>query len=319
MKKVVKLFQTKAASVDEAAHTVQFVISDDSVDRYGEIVDQSTWDLKSYMKNPIVAWGHDTSEPENILGTSIEITPDGHRTIATLKFDTDINPKALMVFQQIVRGTLRCVSVGFMNHTFEYENDIPVLKDNELLEISVVPIPANANAIALSLKDGSLNRKDAAWLLESMKREATVLEEQLKTAQPDNEKEQKQVDEVKEAIGQLTTLMGELGTKMSEGLTALNESATKTNETVTALVDTLKEQKPAVAEPKPKLDADGKPVLDAEGKPVMEDPEGDPAKGGDKIDQPGAGNTDEIDEDAELTPEQEAEANAALDEMLAAE
>jgi hypothetical protein len=44
-------------------------------------------------------------------------------------------------------------------NSFEVENDIPVLKDNELLEISVVPIPANPGAMALALKsDGIIDR-----------------------------------------------------------------------------------------------------------------------------------------------------------------
>ena len=64
----------------------------------------------------------------------------------------------------------------------------PVLKDNELLELSIVPTPANPRAIALGLKEGSINRKNATWRMDSMRKEAEALEVQLKE-QPDGEDE----------------------------------------------------------------------------------------------------------------------------------
>ena len=70
-------------------------------------------------------------------GSELEISKDGKQTTARLTFATDINAKAALVWNLIKRGVLRTVSVGFMNHSFEVENDIPILKDNELLEISV--------------------------------------------------------------------------------------------------------------------------------------------------------------------------------------
>jgi HK97 family phage prohead protease len=142
-KRVTKLFTTKASSIDEEKRSVTFVISTNQQDRYGEIVDQKSWDFKSYKQNPLVLWGHDPDQPENVLGTggNLTVAEDGSRTTAELTFDSDINPKAGLVFEQIKRGTLRTVSVGFMNHTYNTEDDVPVLKDNELLEISVVPNP----------------------------------------------------------------------------------------------------------------------------------------------------------------------------------
>src|SRR4051794_19573984 len=115
MKVFHKLFQTKAASVDEESKSVSFVISTNDEDRYGDVVDQKSWNFKSYLKNPIVLWGHNPDEPENVLGTatSLEVADDGSQTTATLSFDTDINPKAGLVFEQVKRGTLRTVSVGF--------------------------------------------------------------------------------------------------------------------------------------------------------------------------------------------------------------
>ena len=73
-----------------------------------------------------------------------------------------------------MKGTLHCVSAGFIPHTIEWLDDTPVLKDCELLEISLVPIPANPRAIALEYKSGAFSKRDADWLLDSMRKRNRV-------------------------------------------------------------------------------------------------------------------------------------------------
>lgn len=289
MEKKLKLYTTKIKSINEDAKSIRFRISDDSVDRYGEKVDQS-WNLKNFLKNPIGLWNHKSYdvEPEDVLGSWSDIKTEDDGTYGTLTFDTDINPKALTVFQQYVKGTLRCVSVGFIPHSLEFEEDVPVLKDNELLEVSCVPIPANANAVALALKDGSLNRKDALWMLKSMQDGTSKLEEQLKKNAPEDG-EEKHVEELKTEIKSLAELM----TKLGEQFTDLDAKVETMNSEVTDV-------KSAVAELKPVE------------KPAVEDDTKTPAKDG-EIDQSGAGD-DEFDEDAELTDEMKAQIDAEFAE-----
>jgi HK97 family phage prohead protease len=292
--KRLKLYTTKIKSVDEGNKSIRFRISDDSIDRYGEKVDQS-WNLKNFLKNPIGLWNHKSYdvEPEDVLGQWSDIKSEDDGTYGTLTFDTDINPKALTVFQQYVKGTLRCVSVGFIPHSLEFEDDTPVLKDNELLEVSCVPIPANANAVALALKDKSLNVKDAQWMLRSMQEASTNLEEQLKKNAPTDGEETK-VEEVKEQLKSINDLI----TSMSEAVTTLSTSVETINTELGEVKSTVAELKPAEA-------------------PVVEEPNRDdvktddatpPAKDGED-DQSGAGE-DEFDEDAELTPEIQAQIDA---------
>ncbi|MHD0307524.1 HK97 family phage prohead protease [Rhodococcus erythropolis] len=211
MEKKLKLYTTTIKSIDDENKSIRFRISDDSIDRYGEKVDQS-WNLKNFLKNPIGLWNHKSYnvEPEDVLGQWSDIKTEDDGTYGTLTFDVDINPKALTVFNQYVKRTLRCVSVGFIPHSMEWEDDTPVLKDNELLEVSCVPIPANANAVALALKDGSLNTKDAQWMLRSMRDGATELQEQLNKSKPE-EGEEKHVEEVKTQLKDLSDLIVNLG------------------------------------------------------------------------------------------------------------
>ena len=288
MKKFTKLFNTKPSSVDVENKSVTFTISDNQPDRMGEVVDQSTWNFKDYLKNPIVLWGHDPDDAENVLGqaTALNVATDGSHTEATLCFATDINPKAKMVFDMIVAGILRTVSVGFINHSFEVEEDVPMLRDNELLEISVVPIPANPRAIALSYKEGRINQKDARWLLQSMKAESELIEKQLIEEEAPQRTKAMTDEQFDQVMGAITSL--------SEKVTAVETAQTTSDEKFIALSDQVAEAvKPA--DPVDPVD------------PV--DPEVPPAKGGD-IDQPGA--EDEFDLDAELTDELQTKIDAEL-------
>ena len=288
MRKITKLFTTQAKSINDETKTIRFKISDDQTDRMGEIVDQASWDFKNYMNNPIVLWGHDSSEPENVLGQTLSLETLGGETYAEMQFDDDINPKAALVWKQLLKGTLRTVSVGFIAHDQEGN----VLKNNELLEVSVVPIPANPRAIALSMKDGSLSRKDGLYLQDAMKKELAAIEEQLKETEL-TDVETKDVNELKDQITTLTDLVGKLSDQLTEvktELTTLSEAA----------------QAPEVPETP---EDPAKPAEDP--KEAPNDPV-DPAKGGED-DQPGAEEI-EIDLDAELTPELEAQLEAELAE-----
>ncbi len=238
MRKVIKLFNTKATSIDEANHTATFKISDNQIDRMGEIVDQKSWDFKNYLNNPIVLWGHDPSDPENVLGQtkSLDVSKDGSFTTATAQFDVDINSKAALIWNQIKRGTLRCVSVGFWPHTEEMQEDTPVLKDNELLEWSIVPIPANPRAVALDFKAGILSRKDAEWLIDGMTKEIDYLNEVMK--QSTNDDEDTSMDK------QLTNLI----TTLSTAVNTLVETAANQNEQIAALSKDVADLKDSLVE-----------------------------------------------------------------------
>ena len=76
MRKVTKLFISKAQSIDEKAMTATFKISDAQTDRMGEIVDQKSWNFTNYMENPLLLWGHDPSQPEYVLGQTLELAYD---------------------------------------------------------------------------------------------------------------------------------------------------------------------------------------------------------------------------------------------------
>lgn len=139
-----------ARSVDVEARTCDFVASTNAVDSYGDIVEQS-WDLKRFKSNPVILYAHDSRELP--IGTATRCEVVKGQLECTIKFCTeDMNPLAEQVWKMVQSGVLRAVSVGFIPNDIRYEKrdgeDVCVLGNCELHEISVVPIPANHEALA---------------------------------------------------------------------------------------------------------------------------------------------------------------------------
>lgn len=186
MLKKTKLFTHAVKSIDEETRQATFVISTDEKDRMGEVVEQS-WDLENYKKNPIVLFGHDPSKPGYVVGRATEIVADkdGDKniTLGTVQFaEEGTSDDADTVWKLVKQGILRTVSVGFIPHTFKTlddDDETDVLADNELLEFSIVPIPANPSAVALAMNDGSIEEKDAKYMLKTYRAEAEYIEKSL--------------------------------------------------------------------------------------------------------------------------------------------
>ena len=141
-------------SLDENKRSVDFVASTDAIDSYGDIVEQ-VWRLDRFLENPVILFGHNSRDLPIGQATRCEVTTANGRSQleCTVQLATaEANPVAENVWQSLLQGTLRAVSVGFVPNEYRWEKrdgkDVFVLSDNELHEISVVPIPANPEALA---------------------------------------------------------------------------------------------------------------------------------------------------------------------------
>ena len=141
-------------SVNKDARTVDFIASTDAIDSYDEIVEQD-WILDRYLSNPVVLFGHNSRDLPIGTATRCEVVEaSGRKQLeCTIQFLTAAaNPMAEQVWHAVQEGGLRAVSVGFMpgDYRFEKRNGVEVfvLSQNTLHEISVVPIPANPEALA---------------------------------------------------------------------------------------------------------------------------------------------------------------------------
>ena len=127
-----------------------FVASTGEVDRHGDTVAPDGWRLDGYRDNPVVLWAHDYRRPA--IGRADAVWSDGRALLARLEFaPTEFAGQVEQLYRQ---GYQRGVSVGFRPLRFEERRD-PVsgaflgirFLEQELLEISAVPVPANGDAL----------------------------------------------------------------------------------------------------------------------------------------------------------------------------
>lgn len=148
-------------AINEEERSVEVVASSDALDSHGDIVEQ-TFDLKRYRKNPVVLWMHnsfgflDGSRAEDFLpiGRAENVKVADGTLEAKLVFFKDPDPKGLsnQIFERFKQKVLRAVSIGFRPGkvvTEEIEGKERFrLSNNELFEISVVPMGSNPDAVA---------------------------------------------------------------------------------------------------------------------------------------------------------------------------
>lgn len=134
-----------------------FIASTSTPDRYNDVVDQSTWVLDNYRMNPVIQVDH-CYEVEATVGRAASVGVVAGALTVEVVWGTD--PKSQLVAQKVMEGSLNAVSVGFMPGRVTQRSLLPqndpaytdgygyVYYDCELLEVSVVAIPANPEALA---------------------------------------------------------------------------------------------------------------------------------------------------------------------------
>lgn len=150
------------AKLVKSGDRLEFVATDETLDRQGEVIPIDSWDLGNFRKNPVLLVNHDY-KVQNIVGRA-----------GGLRF-ADRGGKKAMVFEPIFHGitqlareveamvreaVLNTVSVGFLRKAPQQDGDKQL---NELMEISFVPVPANPSAERIkSLIDPQLSEAETA-------------------------------------------------------------------------------------------------------------------------------------------------------------
>lgn len=195
---LVRSFTPEIRKKDEETRTITFVASDGSRDSAHTVLNQDGWKLDRFNKNPVIGYNHrvysawDTKDADFVIGKGYAYVEDKKLMVDITFEPKEINELAEKVFQKILFGSLNAVSVGFVpvgkgawgkgeegpgesKETYYYAGQ-------ELLEISVVNIPANSNA----------TRKGEDP-------EEAELEELRKEGAPETEETTEEVDEVANA------------------------------------------------------------------------------------------------------------------------
>lgn len=152
---LLKSMDTEVTQPDAEKRILSFVISNETVDSYNDVIKADGWDLSRYEKNPVVLWAHDSRQPPVAQAPSIGVV--GKNLVAAAEFATaETYAFADTVYRLLLGKFLRATSVGFFPKKWIYDEDRGGfdLIENELFEFSIVPVPANPEALALALKSG---------------------------------------------------------------------------------------------------------------------------------------------------------------------
>lgn len=164
---------------DDDSRILQFTISTETVDRMGDVIKANGWELESFEKNPVVLFAHDSRRPP--VGRAIGVEIKGRKLRAQAEFmDDEVDRTGFSdtIFRMLKAKFLRATSVGFIPKEWEFikEKDdeghefITGFKftKQELLEFSVVPVPANPDALMGARSAGIDLRPLEAWYEEAL-------------------------------------------------------------------------------------------------------------------------------------------------------
>ncbi|MFZ5451467.1 MAG: HK97 family phage prohead protease [Thermodesulfobacteriota bacterium] len=212
---------------DPAERVLEFIASTAQVDRYGDIIEVEGWELDNWLKVPVILYGHDYGGFP--IGQGISAIKDPLRgLVIQAKFATaQENPEADIAYRLALGGYIRAVSVGFMDLERE-----PILdnegnrtgwrfKRAELLEVSLVAVPANPGALIVPVQKGLLTQQEAEAFQAKMKETAEEGQEKQGTDAQQN----KQHDDLNQRLIALGLPPTEPNTDSSGTLLALCDLA----------------------------------------------------------------------------------------------
>jgi len=179
-------FRSVAREVtEEGDRVLRYTVSEESVDRMGDVIVQDGWDLANYRKNPVILWGHDADSLP--VGRARSVTGIQRAGVNALVMDVEFaskeaHPFADTVYQLSKSGFLPATSVGFLPldvHVPESAEEAKELglgefgvqyRRQEMLETSIVSVPAHPNAVQDGIKElverGALVAEDASVFAE---------------------------------------------------------------------------------------------------------------------------------------------------------
>ncbi len=154
-----------------------YTCSDESVDRYGDVVRQAGWDLENFRKNPVIMLNHDYSRLPVASGIKVWIDPEAKKLKMWILFpDADISEDSDRAFRLAKAGFMKASSVGFIpkqtgNLTIKEKEAIGMppwgveFLSQELLEHTLCGVPANPNAIQEAITKNIVSRTELkSWV-----------------------------------------------------------------------------------------------------------------------------------------------------------
>ena len=125
-----------------------FIISDESVNSYGFVIKTEGIDTTAFERNPVMLYMH---ERKTVVGRWENLRKEENKLLADAVFD-ESTELGRTVKNQVENGFLRSASIGVDIVEKKNINGTETVTKSVLLEVSIVDIPSNKNALKLYRK-----------------------------------------------------------------------------------------------------------------------------------------------------------------------
>lgn len=134
----------------DGGRRVVVVCSTGSVDRTGDLVEQSGLDLENFRRSPTVLWNHDHDHPV-ARAVSVDLVDGAVKAVVQFPPEGD-DPEADLLYRRIRNGVVNSVSIGFgVLEAAPADGKNPKkglrITRSELYEFSFVSVAANPDAL----------------------------------------------------------------------------------------------------------------------------------------------------------------------------
>ncbi len=175
----------------------KFILSKEVEDRAGDIVRVDGIDLARYKKNPVVLFAHDYNQLP--VGKAVDVKVEGKKLIAEGVFASHDFAQTLRKMYD--EGFIKTVSIGFIPKDMEqidgsFGFDI---KESELLEFSIVPVPCNPEALDMLGKEAPMAITKGVFA-NKVKTEDTDQEDDEEFVEPTEEELAEAAKEIEEMV-----------------------------------------------------------------------------------------------------------------------
>lgn len=166
--KETKYFQ--ATTVKKSSGKLLAVASTSTVDRVGDSLSIEDWDLSKFKANPVLQAGHDY-RPQYTIGIAQNIRVDekGRLVFEPLFHEETQLARDIKAMYECEPPILKAWSVGFIPNAMVTNRKGEKMGKNELLEVSAVAVPANAEALTYSKSYGEKESEMVSgWLKKAL-------------------------------------------------------------------------------------------------------------------------------------------------------
>ena len=166
--KIKKMKQIKALTV-KLKGKLTAIASTENEDRMGDKVKISGWDLKNFKKNPVLLFAHNYSLPPIGFAKNIRIK-DNKLVFEPVFHKITQLAREIGEMYTAEPALMTTWSVGFIAKQYN-DKDRSVIEKQELLEVSAVPVPANADSLTVAEKtfDPADKKSVEAWINKEIK------------------------------------------------------------------------------------------------------------------------------------------------------